>query len=277
MRRLENRVAIVTGSGGPSGIGSATAKRLAEEGATVVLADVDPGSAADAVGAIEGAGGRAVARALDLGDEASIATLVGWVDDQFGRLDLLHNNAAATSADQMGRDMAVALMDADVWDNAFRINSRGTMLMIKHALPPILRGGGGSIVNTSSGAALRGDFYAPAYASSKAAINCLTMYVATQYGKQGIRCNVVSPGLIMTQANIVNNSQEQLDRIERHKLTPYLGKPEDIAAAVAYLGSDDARFVTGQVIAVDGGITNHMPYFAEVYENFAAAPGQRTV
>ena len=277
MRRLENRVAIVTGSGGPSGIGSATAKRLAEEGATVVLADVDPASAADAVGAIEAAGGRAFTHALDLGDESSITALIGWVNEQFGRLDLLHNNAAATSADQMGRDMAVALMDADVWDNAFRINSRGTMLMIKHALPLMLRNGGGSIVNTSSGAALRGDFYAPAYASSKAAINCLTMYVATQYGKQGIRCNVVSPGLIMTQANIVNNSQEQLDRIERHKLTPYLGKPEDIAAAVAYLGSDDARFVTGQVIVVDGGITNHMPYFAEVYENFASAPGQRTV
>lgn len=277
MRRLENRVAIVTGSGGPSGIGSATAKRLAAEGAAVILADIDPGSAADAVGQIEASGGRAIARALDLGDEAGIAGLIGWVDQHFGRLDLLHNNAAATSAAQMGRDMAVALMDADVWDEAFRINGRGTMLMIKHALPLMLRGGGGSIVNTSSGAALRGDFYAPAYAASKAAINCLTMYVATQYGKQGIRCNAVSPGLIMTQANIVNNSQEQLDRIERHKLTPYLGNPDDIAAAVVYLGSDDARFVTGQVIVVDGGITSHMPYFAEVHDNFVSAPGQRTV
>jgi len=277
MRRLENRVAIVTGSGGPSGIGSATAKRLAAEGAAVILADIDPGSAADAVAEIEAAGGKAFARVLDLGDEASIAALVGGVEGQFGRLDLLHNNAAATSVDQMGRDMAVALMDADVWDNAFRINSRGTMLMIKHALPLMLHNGGGSIVNTSSGAALRGDFYGPAYASSKAAINCLTMYVATQYGKQGIRCNVVSPGLIMTQANIVNNSQEQLDRIERHKLTPYLGNPDDIAAAVAYLGSDDARFVTGQVIVVDGGITSHMPYFAEVHDNFASAPGRRTI
>lgn len=277
MKRLEGRVAIVTGSGGPSGIGTATAQRLAAEGASVIIGDIDPDSAREAVQRIEQAGGTAVARKLDLGEESSIADFIDWVEAQFERIDLLHNNAAATSADQMGRDMAVALMDAEIWDKAFQINSRGTMLMIKHVLPVMLRNGGGSIVNTSSGAALRGDLYGPAYASSKAAINCLTMYVATQYGKQGIRCNVVSPGLIMTQANVVNNSQEQLDRIERHKLTPYLGNPDDIAAAVAYLGSDDARFVTGQVLVVDGGITNHMPYFAEVYDNFAATPGQRTV
>lgn len=277
MKRLEGRVAIVTGSGGPSGIGTATAQRLAAEGAIVIIGDIDPDSAGEAVQRIEQAGGTAVARKLDLGEETSVVDFIEWVDAQFGRIDLLHNNAAATSADQMGRDMAVALMDAEIWDKAFQINSRGTMLMIKHVLPVMLRNGGGSIVNTSSGAALRGDLYGPAYASSKAAINCLTMYVATQYGKQGIRCNVVSPGLIMTQANVVNNSQEQLDRIERHKLTPYLGNPDDIAAAVAYLGSDDARFVTGQVLVVDGGITNHMPYFAEVYDNFAATPGHRTV
>lgn len=277
MKRLERRVAIVTGSGGPSGIGTATAQRLAAEGAIVIIGDIDPDSAGEAVQRIKQAGGTAVARKLDLGEETSVVDFIEWVDAQFGRIDLLHNNAAATSADQMGRDMAVALMDAEIWDKAFQINSRGTMLMIKHVLPVMLRNGGGSIVNTSSGAALRGDLYGPAYASSKAAINCLTMYVATQYGKQGIRCNVVSPGLIMTQANVVNNSQEQLDRIERHKLTPYLGNPDDIAAAVAYLGSDDARFVTGQVLVVDGGITNHMPYFAEVYDNFAATPGHRTV
>lgn len=277
MKRLEGRVAIVTGSGGASGIGTATAQRLAAEGAIVIIGDIDPDSAGEAVQRIKQAGGTAVARKLDLGEETSVVDFIEWVDAQFGRIDLLHNNAAATSADQMGRDMAVALMDAEIWDKAFQINSRGTMLMIKHVLPVMLRNGGGSIVNTSSGAALRGDLYGPAYASSKAAINCLTMYVATQYGKQGIRCNVVSPGLIMTQANVVNNSQEQLDRIERHKLTPYLGNPDDIAAAVAYLGSDDARFVTGQVLVVDGGITNHMPYFAEVYDNFAATPGHRTV
>ncbi len=274
MRRLDGKVAIVTGSGG---IGTATALRLAAEGARLVIADIVADEAEEVVARIEGQAGEAMFHPLDLADEASVAALFAAVDARFGRLDALHNNAAATSAAQMSRDMAVAMMDAAVWDTAFTVNARGTMLMIKHALPLMLRTGGGSIVNTSSGAALRGDLYGPAYASSKAAINCLTMYVATQYGKQGIRCNVVSPGLVVTQNVRENNSQEQLDRIERHKMTPYLGAPDDIAATVAWLASDDARFVTAQVIVVDGGITNHMPYFAEVYDNFAATPGERTV
>src|SRR3546814_14239989 len=91
----------------------------------------------------------------------------------------------------------------------------------------MLKNGRGSIINTSSGAALRGDLYGPAYASSKAAINCLTKYVATQFGKKGIRCNVISPGLVVTPNVHLSNSQEQLDRIEKHKLTPYLGEPDD--------------------------------------------------
>ncbi|CAM4304587.1 NAD(P)-dependent dehydrogenase (Short-subunit alcohol dehydrogenase family) [Novosphingobium lubricantis] len=277
MKRLENKVAMVTGSGGPTGIGSATAKRLAAEGASVVLADLDPALAAEAANAIQATGGTCIVKQVDLGDEASIRSLFVWVDERFSCLDLLHNNAAATGLDQMSRDMAIESLDAEVWDFAFQINARGTMLMIKHALPLVLRCGGGAIINTSSGAALRGDFYAPSYAASKAAVNCLSMYVATQYGKQGIRCNSVSPGLIMTQANVVTNSEEQLDRIKRHKLTPTLGLPEDIAAAVAYLGSDDGRFVTGQVLQVDGGITNHMPYFADVAENFAANKDKRAV
>ena len=272
MRRLDGKVAIVTGSGG---IGAATAMRLASEGAQVVIADIDLAGAEATARAIVADGGAAIPHALDLGDEASIAALMATVETRFARLDVLHNNAAATAPSQMGRDMAITSMDADIWDNAFRINTRGTMLMIKHAIPLMLRGGGGSIVNTSSGAALRGDLYGPAYAASKAAINCLTLYVATQYGKQGIRCNVVSPGLIVTQNVRDNIGQEQLDRIETHKLTPFLGAPEDIAAAVAYLASDDARFVTAQVHVVDGGIIDHMPYFAEVYGNFVAAPAQR--
>ncbi len=274
MRRLDGKVAIVTGSGG---IGAATAIRLAAEGARIVIADIDIAAAEAGAAAIVASGGEAFAHALDLGDEASVAALMAAVEARYGRLDVLHNNAAATAPSQMGRDMAIASMDADIWDHAFRINTRGTMLMIKHAIPLMLLGGGGSIVNTSSGAALRGDLYGPAYAASKAAINCLTMYVATQYGKQGIRCNVVSPGLVLTRNVQDNNSREQLDRIEAHKLTPYLGAPEDIAAAVAYLASDDARFVTAQVHVVDGGITDHMPYFAEVYDNFVATPAERTI
>ena len=147
--------------------------------------------------------------------------------------------------------------------------------MIKHALPLMLAQQRGSIVNTSSGAALMGDYYGPAYAASKAAINTLSQYTATQYGKQGIRCNVVSPGMTVTEGAKKTVPPAQLARIETHKLTPYLGAPNDIAAAVAWLVSDDARFVTGQVIQVDGGITAHVPYFAEVTSAFQSNPGIR--
>jgi NAD(P)-dependent dehydrogenase (short-subunit alcohol dehydrogenase family) len=274
MKRLEGRVAIVTGSGG---IGAATARRLAAEGARVVICDIDMAGAEQSAAAVRAEGGEAIARPLDLASEESIAALIGDIRQRFGRLDILHNNAAATATSQMGRDMAITEMDSDIWDTAFRVNTRGTMLMIKHAIPLMLEHGGGSIINTSSGAALRGDLFGPAYAASKAAINCLTLYVATQYGKRGIRCNVVSPGLVVTQNVRDNLTAGQLDRIEGHNLTPYLGAPEDIAAAVAYLASDDARFMTGQVHVVDGGIIGPMPYFADVYKDFLASPGQRTV
>src|SRR3546814_743310 len=109
------------------------------------------------------------------------------------------------------------------------------------------------------------------------ALPIFTKYVATQFGKKGIRCNVISPGLVVTPNVHLSNSQEQLDRIEKHKLTPYLGEPDDIAAAAAYLASDDAKFVTAQVLVVDGGIIDHMPYFSETIDNFYGDPAKRTV
>lgn len=273
MFRLENRVGIVTGSG--KDIGEATARRLASEGATVILADIAFDDASAVAASIVAGGGQACAIALDLAEEDSIQALYKEVDDTYGRLDFLHNNAADTRVEQMARDMDLATMESAIWDQAFNVNTRGTMLMTKYALPLMIAGKSGAIVNTSSGAALRGDLYGPAYAASKAAINCLTTYTATQYGKQGIRCNVVSPGMILTQGAQKTVPPKQLQRIQTHKLTPYLGEPGDIAAAVAWLVSDDARFVTGQIIQVDGGITVHMPYFAENSAAFDANPGVR--
>lgn len=274
MRRLEGRVGIVTGSG--KDIGEATARRLAGEGATVVLADIAIGNAEAVAASIRAGGGQAWAMRLDLAEEDSIRAVFRAVASRHGRLDFLHNNAADTRTEQMGADMALLDMDAAVWDRAFHVNTRGTMLMTKHALPAMIAQGRGAIVNTSSGAALRGDLYGPAYAASKAAINSLTQYTATQYGKQGIRCNAVSPGMIVTEGAKAVVPQAQLDRIQTHKLTPHLGEPNDIAAAVAWLVSDDARFVTAQVIVVDGGIIAHMPYFAENSAAYAADPGRRS-
>lgn len=277
MKRLQGKVAIVSGARDVEAIGGATALRLAAEGAKIVVADLDLAGAETVSQAVIAEGGAALVQQLDLGDINSISTLFSAVVERFGTVDILHNNAADTRMEQMTADMAIEHMDPEVWDQAFHINVRGTMLMIKHALPIMLEAGGGSIINTSSGASLRGDFYAPAYASSKAAINCLSQYVATQYGARNIRCNAVSPGLILTRTARDNNTDEQLDRIRSHSLTPQLGDPADIAAAVAYLASDDARFVTGQVIAVDGGYISHMPHVAQNLDNFTANPAGRTV
>lgn len=273
MQRLSGRVGVVSGCA--AGIGAACAHRLAAEGATVILADIDAGGAGRIAESITAAGGNAWHMSLDLAEEGSIRALYQAIAVRHARLDFVHNNAADTRVEQMNRDMALIDMDAAVWDRAFDINARGTMLMIKHALPALIKNGGGSIVNTSSGAALRGDLYGPAYAASKVAINSLTEYTATQYGKDGVRCNVVSPGMIITENAQANVPKEQLARIEGHTLTPYLGDPRDIAAAVAWLVSDDARFVTAQVIRIDGGILSHMPYFAENIEAFRTEPNVR--
>lgn len=273
--KLEGRVAVVTGAA--TGIGLVCAQHLAAEAAKVVLADLDMDGVQRAADGIIASGGEAMAHHVDISDEASVVALYRAVIDRYGHVDILHNNAAATNAAQIGRDAAIADMDVAVWDRAFAVNSRGTMLMIKHVIPLMIRRGGGSIVNTSSGASLAGDYFAPAYAASKAAVNCLTQYVATQYGKQNIRCNTVSPGLILTPTAIANNVDGQLDIYEAHSLVPYLGRPEDIAATVVFLASDASRFVTAQVLRVDGGYTAHMPHSASLAAGFAANPRTRRV
>ena len=272
--RLAGRVAIVTGSGG---IGEACARRLAADGATVIIGDIALEPAQAVARDIVGGGMKADAHQVDIADEQSVRTFIDHVRQTHGRLDVLHNNAADTRKEQMARDMGITEMPVEIWDQAFAVNTRGAMLMTKHAIPLMLENGGGSIINTSSGAALRGDLFGPAYAASKAAINCLTLYTATQYGKQGIRCNAISPGLVVTPNVHLSNSREQLDRIEQHKLTPFLGEPEDIAKAVSFLASDESRFMTAQIMVVDGGIIDHMPYFAETIGNFAADPANRSV
>jgi NAD(P)-dependent dehydrogenase (short-subunit alcohol dehydrogenase family) len=138
------------------------------------------------------------------------------------------------------------------------------MLVTKHGIATMLRQGSGAIVNTSSGSSIAGDIYNPAYAASKAAINSLTRYVATQCGKRGIRCNAVLPGLILTETAKNSLSPAQLGVIARQTLSPSFGTPEDVAGAVAFLASDDARFVNGQMLCVDGGVLIHMPHAADM-------------
>lgn len=268
LRRLDGRSAIVTGAA--SGIGRASALRLAAEGANVAIGDLDEVGSAGVVAEIEAAGGRAIAVRTDVSDEASFRALIDATMDAFGRLDVLHNNAAALGMTAIGGDDGIESLSVETFDRTMAINARSVMIGCKLAIPRLLECGGGSIVNTSSGAAIRGALTGTAYATSKAAVNCLTLYVATQYGKRGIRCNAILPGLIMTPAVAVGMTSESVDMILDHHLTPEAGQPEDIAAMVAFLASDDARYVTGQLLRVDGGITSHAPTFADLRRRTAA-------
>lgn len=251
MKGLRGKVAIVSGS--YSGIGEAIAVRLAAEGAKVVLANSNVARGEEAAARIRANGGSSVALHFDLTDEISFRRLFADTVAQVGVPRILVNSAAITRGTIMARDAAIENMERDVWEKAFDVNTTGTMLMIKAALPHLVASGGGAIVNIGSGASHAGDVFRPAYAASKAAVDSLTRYVAAQYGKKSVRCNCVSPGMIITENAMDVHTDASLALIERHTLTPYLGKPEDIASMVALLVSEEGRFVTGQTICVDGG------------------------
>ncbi|HEX4239808.1 MAG TPA: SDR family oxidoreductase [Steroidobacteraceae bacterium] len=261
MRALENKVAIVTGAGG--GIGSATAAVLAARGAKVALADIRLEAAEHVAAAIAARGGTALALAVDLCSEDSVAALVRAVIQRFGRVDILHNNAADLSPEVAGRDRDVESMDTAIWDRTFAVNLRGTMLCCKHVLPHMVAGGGGSIVNTASNLGMQGNLGQAAYAASKAAVIQLTRSIATSHGRHGIRCNTVSPGLVMTPAARDHLPPRLHEIVASETLTPYLGAPEDIAHAVAFLASEEARYLTAHNLVVDGGTAAHVPGFAE--------------
>lgn len=261
MDRLSGKVAIVTGGGGA--LGRATALRLAAEGARVAVADIAAAAAHAAAEEIRSAGGQAIPVAVDLTDEESIEAMVAGTLDEFGRLDVLHNNAGATGREQLKNDRLVTTMPTAIWDNAMSVNVRGPMLACKHAIPAMLEAGGGSIINTASVAAFRGDSVRVAYGCSKAALLALTIYVASSFGKSGIRCNAVSPGIIMNPAVRARRSTTDLENVLRHYPSPRLGEPEDLAALVAYLASDESVFVNGQNISLDGAMSVHVPSMNE--------------
>jgi NAD(P)-dependent dehydrogenase (short-subunit alcohol dehydrogenase family) len=256
MGRLDGKVAIVTGGAG--GIGAATARALARQGASVGVLDIDePGTTrvAETIGAD---GGTALGVPVDLADEASVVAAIRSVVSHFGRLDIVHNNAALTDSDFLSRDTQVTELALEVWERTMTVNLRSQMLMCKHAIPAMIDSGGGSIINMSSGASLKGDRTRTAYGVSKAGVNTLTMYVASSHGKQGIRVNTIVPGLIITDAVRAHIPEGMLDKLSRATLTPYVGAPEDVADLVVFLASDESRFITGQMIAIDGGMSAHV-------------------
>jgi NAD(P)-dependent dehydrogenase (short-subunit alcohol dehydrogenase family) len=265
MQRLTGKVAIVTGGGG--GIGSAVVRRFVSEGARVAVADIFEDAASAVANTL---GDAALAVQFDASDPASVEAMVEATVSHFGRLDILHNNAAMTDPVKSQMDTDALTIPIEIWDEIIDINLRGYMLGCKYAIPHMIAGGGGSIINTASNSGTAGDLARIAYGASKGAIITMTKYIATQHGRQNIRCNSVAPGVVLTEA-LSKTVPGLADIIKRHILTPEFGVPDDIAALVAFLASDESRYITGENISISGGGLSHQPHYADLMDFMAQA------
>ena len=245
MGLLDGRAAVVTG--GASGIGRATCRRMTEEGARVAVLDVE-GDAAEAVAKEIGG----VAYAVDVSDPDGLKDAVDAAAREFGGLSVMYNNAGTAAFNRMHE------YDPAEWERVLRVNLTGVWAGFRAAVPHLLAGGGGSIVSTASISGTRPAAGEGPYAASKAAVAALTASAALEYGP-AIRVNAVSPGMIRTTmtAPWFEFMPDQEDRFEKGTPVARVGEPEDVADVVVFLCSDLARFVTGQNIVVDGGLTLH--------------------
>lgn len=267
--QLDGKAAMVTGSG--SGIGRASALAMARRGASIMVADINMEAAEAVAEEVRQCGMKAETIHCDIGEEQSIQKAISATVKAFGKLDILHNNAAYTSQAALAADIDILSVPTDIWDRTMQVTLRGTMLCCRYGVKEMLKIGGGSIINTSSMYGVSAFNRMPAYGISKAGINMLTEYVATAYGRQGIRCNAVAPSMIKTPL-MMEFIPEALRKLnEDATLTPFLGVPEDVADIVAFLASDDARYLTGQVIRADGGTTAHLPTYSDARRFFEGA------
>jgi NAD(P)-dependent dehydrogenase (short-subunit alcohol dehydrogenase family) len=231
-----------------------------------VVADIRGEGAARVAEEIQQQGGSATGCAVDVADEAMIVAMTGLAVDRYGGLDVLFNNAAATGSDGTQQDGSVTEQDVDIWDRTMAVNLRGPMLGCKHAIPHMLRRGGGSIINTASPGGLLAEPVHLAYGASKAGLILLTKHVASTHGKLNIRCNALLPGAVVGENTAAAVPAGFLEQRTRHTPAPRLGMPEDIANVVAFLCRDETAYVNGAVIPVDGGYIAHLPYFADHVE-----------
>lgn len=264
MGRVQDMVALVTG--GASGIGLSAATLMAKEGAKVVIGDFNAEGAKVAADNIVDQGGEAVGIFLDAAKEDSIRKAVDFTVKQYGMLTVLYNNVGLSNLD---KDLDVVNIDLDEWDRLMNVNMKSVLLGSRFAIPHMIKAGGGSIINSASMAGFAGDSTRSAYGASKAAVVNLTRYIATQYGKDKIRCNAVAPGLILTPAAENNMPPELLGIFEKYNALPYHGEADDIGNTVLFLASDESKFITGQTIQVEGGHYMANPSIAD-FNHFLA-------
>lgn len=250
--KLQDRVAVITGAG--SGIGRAMALLFSREGAKIVAGDVNGAAAAETAELVRAQGGQATSAAVNVTVPEDVQSLFKHAINEFGKLDILCNNAG------IGSTTNVVDCEPDEWDRVMAVNARGVFLGCKYVVPIMLEQGGGCIINTASVAGMIGIPERAVYCASKGAVIALTKQVAVEYVEKGIRCNCVCPGTVdspwvgrllqgaadPSQARSVLEARQPMGR---------LGKPEEVAAAALYLASDDAAFVTGNTMVLDGGWT----------------------
>lgn len=261
MGQLQGKVALITGSG--RGQGLAAAKRFATEGARVVINDLDPESVTAAAAAIRAIGGEAVETVGDVSSSADVRRVLDTVKKQCGGLDILYNNAgigySATKRFGVAMSDIVSCTEED-WRRILDINIGGVFLFCKYGIPMLIERGGGVIINTASIAALRGAADAHAYTATKGAIVSLTRAIAVTYGPKKIRANTICPGVIDTEMihdtliarNAIRDILTQSTPLRR------AGTAEDIADVALFLASDASRFITGEEVVVDGGISQRV-------------------
>jgi NAD(P)-dependent dehydrogenase (short-subunit alcohol dehydrogenase family) len=248
-KKFEGKVAVVVGAA--QGIGAATARRLAAEGCKTIVADVQLGLAEAVAHGIARDGGMAIALHADLSDETTLQRMFEQVTAAFGGIDLLANIGYEAS----NEDLDIVSTPQRVWDRVYDVNFMGYVRCCRLAIPLMVQRGGGAIVNCSSGVAFYAERVRTAYGTSKAAIAALTRSIAVQYGHQGVRANAVAPGAIATESvlSTIGSNAALFQAAGRATPAGRVGRPEDLASVISFLLSNDADYLTGQTISVDGG------------------------
>ncbi|MDP6060520.1 MAG: SDR family oxidoreductase [Pirellulaceae bacterium] len=268
MGRFEGQIAIITG--GALGIGGATARKLASEGASVFIADIDDTAAATNVNTIQQAGGTAVASHVDVSQSADIARMVNEAVDQYGRLDILVQNAFAVMAGESQIHGSALTVEEESWDYGIDILLKALYLGPKNAIPHMCASGGGNIINLASVHSFLQEPGMLVYEAAKAGVVGMTRQMATEFGPDGIRVNAIAPGHIVGEglAKMWEANPSGLEFFANQYPVRRTGVPDDIANGIAFLCSDEASFITGHTLAIDGGLT------VQLQEKFGARQGR---